>query len=390
MVIPFLSVYMTSRLGFSLEEVGIVLLFFGLGSVVGSYLGGVLTDTFGYYRVLFLSLFFGGAMFILLGEMNTFWGVSSAVFLTATIGDGYRPAAMTAIAIYSKEENRTRAFSLIRMAINFGWAMGPAVGGWLVATSGGYDLLFWADGFTCMGAAIAFTVFLREKKKNERRKKESKQKNWKAPYLDKKYMFLIACTIIGAVVFMQFLYTLPVFYKEKMLLDEGRIGLLLAMNGLLIFFIEMPLVYVLERKFRLLDNVAIGVLMFGIAYVLLNLASGPSVVIAVISMAFLSVGEIFNMPFTNTYAIKRADESNRGAYMGVFTMAYSVSHIIGPPIGTKTAAVFGFDMMWYLMGALSLISFAGILFLKKWEGRTEGAADAEPEITLEASPQTAE
>lgn len=392
MVIPFLSVYMTSKLGFSLEETGLVLLFFGIGSVAGSYLGGVLTDRIGYYWVLFSSLFFGGAMFFLLGIAETVFGMSLMVFLTATIGDAYRPAVMTAVAVYSEPETRTRAYSLLRMAINFGWAIGPAAGGLIVATTGGYSAIFWADGITCMSAALFFAFFLREKKAEKEVERIPEILSEKtSPYKDWQYMFFMAMTIIGAVAFMQFLYTLPVFYKEEMLMTEGQIGMILAMNGLLIFFIEMPLVYTLERKLKVLESVAIGVLMYGVAFVMLNLANGPSIAIAVASMIVLSVGEIFNMPFTNTYAMSRANESNRGAYMGVFTMAYSVAHIIGPPVGTKAAAAWGFDGLWYLMGGLSLISFFGTLWLKRWEekkGRKE--AYSGDEIIQAAEVQTVE
>lgn len=373
MVIPFLSVYMTSRLGFTLEDTGYVLLFFGIGSVAGSFLGGKLTDIIGYYWVLALSLFFGGAMFIGLGMVDSFWGVGLMVFLAAAIGDAYRPAVMTAVAVYSQPENRTRAFSLLRMAINFGWAIGPALGGLIVATTGEYGPIFWVDGFTCMAAAIVFGIYLREKKKPAEDNAEAlPPAPASSPYKDVRYLFFMGLTIIGMLAFMQFMYTLPVFYKESMQMSEGEIGLILAMNGFLIFFIEMPMVYTLERKFKLLHNVAIGCFLYGVAFFMLNLAEGRSIAIAFCSMLVLSVGEIFNMPFTNAYAMSRSNEQNRGAYMGVFTMAYSVAHIIGPPLGTKAAAHWGFDGLWYLVGSLAMISFFGTLLLEKWDERRKG------------------
>ncbi len=370
MVIPFLGIYMTTDLGFSIVEAGWVLLCFGLGSLSGSYLGGYLTDKIGYYWVMFWSLLIGGLMFVLLGFAESYWEVCVAVFLASTIGDALRPAAMTAVAVYSKPENRTRAFSLMRMAINFGWAMGPAIGGWLVQSQG-YWTLFWADGLTCILAALVFRLCMKAKKVEVKKKSETKRKML-SPYKDKEYLFFLFLTLIGAIVFMQFLYTLPIFYKQEMQFSELMIGNLLAMNGLLIAFTEMPLVYTLERKFRVLDNVWIGVLMFGAAYMMLNLATGPSLLIAVVSMVILSVGEIFNMPFTNTYAMSRATEDNRGAYMGLFSMTYSVAHIFGPPIGTQTVHHFGFGALWNLMGVLSFATILGYIYLKrKGEKRAE-------------------
>ena len=56
MVIPFLSLYLTKSRGFSLEEVGWILTFFGLGSVAGSWLGGKLVDSIGHYKTMAGSL----------------------------------------------------------------------------------------------------------------------------------------------------------------------------------------------------------------------------------------------------------------------------------------------------------------------------------------------
>ena len=98
---------------------------------------------------------------------------------------------------------------------------------------------------------------------------------------------------------------------------------------------------------------------------MLNLAAGPSLLVAITSMVVLSFGEIFNMPFANTFAINRASAENRGAYMGLFTMTYSLAHIVGPPLGTQTVYYFGFETLWNLMGAMSLVSVIGFLYLKK-------------------------
>lgn len=359
---------MTIELGFSIVSVGWVLLCFGLGSLVGSYLGGYLTDKIGYYWVMFWSLFGGGLMFIMLGFVDTVALLGGIVFLTSTIADALRPAVMTAIAAYSKPENRTRAFSLIRMAINFGWAMGPAIGGWLVNYKG-YWTLFWADGLTCVAAALIFVLFMKAKKVEKEQKVLKGTGFSHSPYNDKEYLFFLFLTLIGAIVFMQFLYTLPVFYKEKMAFSELTIGNILAVNGLLIAFTEMPLVYILERKLKAIDSIWIGVLMYGVAYVMLNLTVGTSFIIAITSMVVLSIGEMFNMPFTNTFAINRASEENRGAYMGLFTMTYSVAHIIGPPLGTQTVHHFGFVALWNLMGVMSLVSAIGFWYLKKRTGK---------------------
>ncbi len=369
MVIPFLSVYLTAQKGFSLGDAGMTMLFFGLGSFAGSFLGGYLTDKIGYYSVLFWSLFLGGFLFVVLGYVDSLWGIWATVFVLSTIGDSFRPATMTAVGVYSRPENRTRSFSLMRMAINLGWSVGPAAGGLLIATLG-YDMLFWADGLTCIGAALFFRFMLKPKKKVESAGETEVEpvKKQKAPsaYKDKTYLVFLAMTTIGSLIFMQLISTLPVFYNQEMHLSEAEIGGLLALNGLLIVLVEMPLIFTLERKFNGLDSIAWGVLMYGFSYLVFNLVPA-GMFVAIVSMIALSFGEIFNMPFTNTYAMSRATDENRGQYMGLFSMSFSLAHIVGPAVSFKVAELWGFGTLWYILAGLSVLVYFGFMLMKKFE-----------------------
>ncbi|HCX21257.1 MAG TPA: MFS transporter, partial [Cytophagales bacterium] len=152
MVIPFLSVYLTSSLGFTLVETGWVMGAFGLGAIVGSFLGGWLTDKIGNFKIQTFSLIGGGVMFFALSQVKDFYPLTIFIFCVSVISEMMRPANQISVASYAKPENVTRAFSLNRMAINLGFSVGPALGGLLAAVS--YDSLFIVDGVTCIGAGL--------------------------------------------------------------------------------------------------------------------------------------------------------------------------------------------------------------------------------------------
>src|SRR4051794_25582160 len=99
-VIPFLTVYLTHK-GFSLETAGYVMAAFGAGSILGSYIGGRLTDKFGFFYVQFLSLLFNGILFIVLGQMRTIAEITICIFVLSSLGESFRPANAAAIAHYS-------------------------------------------------------------------------------------------------------------------------------------------------------------------------------------------------------------------------------------------------------------------------------------------------
>ena len=151
MVVPFMSLYLTKDMGLSLEQVGWIMSCFGAGSVVGSWLGGKLTDKLGFYDVMLGALITSGVAFIALQYVQGFVPFGIGVFVLMVLSDAFRPAMFVAIRGYATPETRTRAVTLIRLAINLGFSVGPAIGGLIIA-GWSYGGLFWVDGLTCFAA----------------------------------------------------------------------------------------------------------------------------------------------------------------------------------------------------------------------------------------------
>src|SRR5690606_24758204 len=162
MVLPFLSIYMSTELHFSKEQVGIVLGCFGLGAVCGSWLGGWLTDRLGNFKVQAVSLFLVIPLFLSLPYFREFEGLAVMIFILTLIGDTFRPANSVAVARYAKRENLTKAYSLNRMAVNLGFSIGPALGGALAMIS--YNWIFIGNAIAAFIAVIVFTFFFRNRK----------------------------------------------------------------------------------------------------------------------------------------------------------------------------------------------------------------------------------
>ncbi len=364
MVIPFMTIYLTSDLGFSMTQSGYVMACFGLGSVVGSYLGGQLTDRIGYHPTMFWSLFLSGGMFIILMWMKTFFAVSITIFCLSLIADTFRPALFSSVAIFSHAETRTRSISLIRLAINLGFSAGPTIGGLLVATSG-FDSLFIIDGLTCMGAALIIQAKIPIGQKEKVTKEEAKQALNNVSILkDKIYLIFIGFNLLVGIVFMQFFFTIPVYFKDFLLLDESQIGFLMGLNGLILAFVEMPFVFFLEKKRPPLYYISIGAFLIGLSYfVFVPFSSWLGIV--VISVLFFTFGEMYKIPFANAFALNRSNAENRGTYMSFYVMTFSLSNVIAPIFGFQIAEKYGYDMLWSILGVFCLISTIGYLYLQK-------------------------
>ena len=362
MVIPFLSLYLTKYLGFTLGQVGWIMTFYGFGSVIGVYFGGKLTDKIGYYKVMYVSLILTGIAFLALQYIYSFYALCAGVFILTLVADAFRPAIWVALADYSKEENRTRSVTLIRLAINLGFSLGPAIGGLIIANIS-YQGLFWVDGISCIIAALFILKYLSQKQSSEK-KNEENIKSKLSPFRDKQYMvFWFAMFLIGFT-FMQYFSTLPLFYNQNMKMDEQQIGLLLAMNGLLIFLMEMPIVHNLEKsKIEGLKIVVFGTFLLGISFLVLNFTTWIGIV--VIGMIFMTFGEMLGFPFSNSYALDRSQRGNQGEYMAMYSMSFSFAHILGPNIGMHLSDKYGFAFTWYLMAFLLLVACFLLIWLNR-------------------------
>ncbi len=369
MVVPFMSLYLTKDMGLSLEQVGWVMSSFGAGSVLGSWLGGKLSDKLGFYDVMIAALLTSGLAFIALQFVEGFIPFCVAIFLLLVLSDAYRPAMFVAIRSYASPEQRTRAVTLIRLAINLGFSLGPAFGGVIIA-GWGYTGLFWVDGLTCIGAmALMWYGIPRKRAQADNAIDRSTLKA--SPWSDRPYLFFLLAVSLISIPFLQYFSTVPLFYSEVHRLSETYIGLLLASNGLLIFLLEMPLVkYCEQRRFELHGILTFSVVLFALSFGVLNIF--PNVPFLWVGMFLMTVGEMLNFPFMNRFANQRADRGQAGAYMALYTIAWSVAHIVGHTLGLNLVERFGFTNTWYffiavLLGCLVLL--VGVDRMVKGEGQ---------------------
>jgi predicted MFS family arabinose efflux permease len=357
MVIPFMTVYLTYKLHFSIAEAGFVMAAFGVGAIIGAYTGGRLTDKIGFYPVQFWSLFLNGIMFFVLGQMQTLPQIIICTFILSVVGESFRPANSAAIASYSTEANRTRSYSLNRLAINLGFSIGPAIGGILSSIS--YQWLFFTDGITCILAALLLRFCLQpvaQKPKPEKHEIKTRVKD--SVYKDGIYLRFMFCIFLTAFCFLQLFSLVPVYYKEQVHMNESLIGIVLAMNGLIIAFVEMVIVYKLEGKRHAVFYIGCGSILIGLSYLALSIAGTVGVV--VFSMLVITAGEMLMFPFINTFWVARSKDHNRGQYAALFTMSFALAHVLAPTIGSQIIKYFGYNTLWY--SSFAICTMAGIFF----------------------------
>jgi predicted MFS family arabinose efflux permease len=364
MVLPFLSKYLKEDLQFSYAQVGWIMVAFGFGSMLGSWLGGKLSDKIGFYKIMVFSLFTSGILLFLVQYIRTFWGLCIGMFVIMTVADMFRPAMFVSLGTYAKPENRTRALTLVRLAVNLGFTAGPALGG-LIIMNLGYSGLFWVDGSSCIVSILIFALLVKERKKPADLNTINSETEIPASVFKDKifWIFLFVC-FATAMLFFQLFTTLPLYHNEKFGLTEFQSGLLLSLNGLLIFFLEMPIVSFSQRKdISKLKIILWGCVLMSISFYLLLINTWAGIL--VISIIIITFGEMFIFPFSNSFALSRAPKGHEGRYMALFTMSFSLAHIASSKTGLELIGHFGYQTNWFVMGTLGILSVLGCIWLQK-------------------------
>jgi predicted MFS family arabinose efflux permease len=190
----------------------------------------------------------------------------------------------------------------------------------------------------------------------------------KSVFSDKPFWIFLFCSFASAMIFFQLFTTLPLYHKEWYGLTEFQTGLLMSFNGLMVFFMEMPIVGYLERK-----NVQkTTIIVWGAILMAANffcLLFDTWVGILVVSIIILTFAEMFSFPFSNSFALSRAPRGHEGRYMALYTMTFSLAHIVSAKLGMEVISRWSYNTNWIVMGMIGLLSASALLLVKKMVAR---------------------
>lgn len=385
MVMPFMALYLKSDHGFTTVEVGRYIMLFGSGAIAGSWVSGQLTDRFSPLLVQVAAMTGQGVGLLVFATLEARASMAVCLFLTGFSAEAYRPAGMTLFSSVCPAKLRTKGFGLLRLAVNAGMTIGPAVGGYLALRD--YALLFWIDGVTCIAAAgVLWAFFPRGETAGPRVRAGEDAGDGAAgdgdvsPWRDRGFLLMCGFNLLLAFVFFQLESTIPLFLEEGPYgLREDDIGLLFATNTVLIVALEMVLVHWLRDR-DTIRVVAIGAALVGVGFGMLGF--GSALWWAVLSIAVFTFGEMTTAPFFSAYVANRAGDGNRGRYMAMSGMAFTVGMLLAPVCGTWIYSRLGPDVLWTTFIVIGIVTGVGYELVGR-RSRRDGEPALDPHSTEE-------
>jgi MFS family permease len=343
MVIPFLALYLTKKIGASPAEAGTALLIYGLAAFIAAPITGRLSDKIGSLRVMKFALFGSGIIFFLYSFITNYYWILVASFVLAAVNESFRPANLSLISEIVTPTQRRMAFALNRLAINAGMSVGPVIGGFLTLID--FHYLFYANAF----ASIAAGIYLSSVKWSSLTSKKPENfiadiSNIKLSVLsDRGFLFFLFAIIPANLVFFQQLGALPLYIVNDLGYTTAAFGLFSAINTVLIILVEVPLNNLMTNTpYR--KSLIIGALLAGIGFG--GFAISTTIITIAISIIVFTFGEMIYFPTTAAYTSEIAPSDRRGEYMGYYQMAFSFAFSAGPWLGTVVYQHYGSVILW--------------------------------------------
>lgn len=364
MVLPFLTLYLTSQKGLSPREAGTILGVYGVGAIGGSYLGGWLSDRIGSLPTQQLSMSLSAGGFVALSLMPTPLSIALVVGLLSVVAESFRPANAATLAEVSPAALHVRAFSLRRVGSNLGMAIGPALGGLLVVYS--YSVLFFVEAGVCvLTAGLLWLLFGDSASPAHRGGRQAQIPDPRAalsPWRDGIFLVLVGLTLLLATVLCQLLGTYPLTLSEVYGLPAYSVGLVFTINTLVIVVFQMLIIRVVER-FDTLRVVGLGAFVLCGGFSLLPFA--PSMPLIALTVLVWTLGEMLTTPLLEGFVAERSPAETRGRYMGVFGAAFSGAFVVAPLGGTWLYEVYGYRTLWFSCGGLGGVLWLGFGLLSR-------------------------
>lgn len=371
MALPFLVLYLTRSLGWSIARAGVVLAVYGAVALVIAPIAGTVSDRWGQLRLMRTTLVTFGIVIMLFPFARTFGAVVAMTVVVSAANEAFRPANYALVGELAPAEHRKAAFALNRLAINLGMSVGPALGGFLAQRS--FPLLFDVDGLTALTAAAVLigSPFRATSAPGltgqlagmtEGSPVGHHRPRWfvDAFVWDARLRFLLLGFLPVAMVFWQDISTLPVVLVRDLHFTPSAYGVLFTINTLMIVALEIPLNSATAR-WPHRRTLALGSLLFAVGYGALSVAHTYAAI--AMTVVIWTFGEMTLFPGITAYVSEIAPQGRSGEYMGLFTMSFSLAFVAGPWLGMLMLEHYGATRLWlaaFVVGMLSVITLSRI------------------------------
>ncbi len=352
-VVPFLTIFVT-RNGNSALEAGYCVAAYAAGGLGAAWLGGWLADRIGRNVTMGMAAIGGGFCMLLMSQCSDWRMLAGVAFLTGLVMESSHAPTSALIQDLVPLEHRMFAYAVHRFAINLGWSFGPAVAGFLAERS--FFWLFAVDGATSMIFGLMALAFLPSGTKTERAM-AGWGRAWTSIRVNRPFLALVGSCVLVSWLFRQAFMAFPLHFEQSGL-PIHWCGVALALNGVLVCLLEIPLA-AFTRGWPVRRMLALGYITMGGSFLLIT--GTPAMPMFFMMITFFTFGEILAFSRQQAYAASLAPEDMRGRYAGFLGFAWGTGAICSGLVGMALFQVSP-TLSWITNAGLGLAAAALLVY----------------------------
>ncbi|MBH1940570.1 MFS transporter [Mobilitalea sibirica] len=362
-VMPFLTMYLTIKIGLSVGVAGVIVMITSLMGIPSSLLGGKLADEVGRKKIYIISQ--GGAALTLLPcafLTNPILIVISLMISTFLRGAA-RPSMSAMITDMLPPNQRQQGFSLQYLGINVGVALGPIVAGFLFHNL--LPLLFIGDALTSIIALFLIWKNVKEVEPEHlqetiysEKEKEEKGSTICALIKRPQITFFLIVYLFYSFVYTQHSFSLPL--TADLVFGEAgasRFGLLMSINAFTVLFCTVAVTTV-TKNLKPIINITIAGIFYAIGFGMLSFIQ--SYPMFILSTIIWTLGEILVVTNFGVYMAENSPSNFRARFSAVGSLSWSIGGALGTSIAGSFIELNGLKSIWLLSIILSLFGAAGM------------------------------
>jgi MFS family permease len=360
-VYPFLTMFLTIKLGYSSEKAGFFVTAVVVAGSLGLLTGGKLADKFGRKKIFIILSIISATCFIVCSFLDKSPVIPWLIIISNLFLGGVLPCINAMLADMADPEKRKAAFSLIYLGTNIGIAIGPIVAGFLFNNY--IRLIFLIDAATTLISLIPVILFIKEtipSKDREEGFSESKtdtenpEKGHVLSILIRRPMLVIFAfiSLIYTFVYSQTYFSLPL-YLNLHFQDKGpRVyGTLMSANAIVVILLTVFLINIMKNR-KPIINIAFAGILYAIGFGAIYLVTNE--IFLIISTVIWTLGEIMQTINTSVYVANNSPITHRGRFSGIITFITEIGFITSPLIMGYFIKHNGVTKVWPLVFILSI------------------------------------
>ena len=369
---PFSTIHFHNVVGIPLSLVGVGLGSLAAASVASGLISGPLSDRYGRKPVMLAALAGSAAAFCAFAFVEGFTGYLLVSVAAGLAGNSTFDAARNAmVADVTPPGRRSRAYGLVRVGGNVGWALGPLVAGLSAASVGSeriYGTLFL--GASALVGLVALVVALAVEESLptlSQRAPRMGASGLRAALTDGPFVALLAAGVLLYYVFTQDWQALPIYAKNFLGVPDGRIGLFLGANGLMVILLQLPISYAIDRTSRIWALLVGAALFVASSATLLLTESFLGILVAF--ALFFTLAEMILEVAGAALAAELAPVRLRGTYLALFGACFGAAYGVSPIVAGALLEARLPDLIWQIQLAAAGLAAVALVVLKAVNGQ---------------------